>query len=136
MTYFMLIILCLATSRARSMTNQIGHFREESQKPPCLVRHWPFGFWIWGEVQSGTWGLLGVGQQLLTDMWKWFNFLLTSVNLCAGQTLVPEVGIILQMKSLWLREINLFKANRRQSQNLSSYLSHSKDWALSYWPLL
>ena len=47
-------------------------------------------------------------QQLFINMWKCFNSLLTSVAtpLWAGWTWIPQIGSILQMKTLLLREVN------------------------------
>lgn len=81
MKYFMLIIVCVTTSEIRALINQnvcFGRILEACLLGAALTL-WFLNLRKVQEIlgYSGTWGFMGVGWQLLTYVWKYFNYLLT-----------------------------------------------------------
>lgn len=90
MKYFMLIIFYLEPVEQGHWPIRMAAWKTN---PRSLPAWWgrPFGSRIWVHSR-GSWsrvghGFVGVGQRLLTDVWKRFNGLLSSmaIHLCAGQ---------------------------------------------------
>lgn len=127
MKYCMLIIVCVTTSEIRALINQnvcFGRILEACLLGAALTL-WFLNLRKVQEIlgYSGTWGFMGVGWQLLTYVWKYFNYLLTVQQyFCVLGELVPrgrhyftDEDIVLQRNQL----VQNHTTNRRQSQNLN-----------------